>query len=175
MWRHLVKIGSRIKTGGSNQWPFWLPSQDSSNQSEASIPFTWSVWTNQSASSRHDGQWKAGFQLPSRVLPPTFSCVYRDWFRKHWLKENLKHFPLYTAPCKGWARLAGHDDLVLDCDHSSDHQTAQTGQIHDSWWSDRSYSWFLSLIYDLRTRQGYLIWLALHCLAAQKNVRLSIR
>ena len=165
-----MKIGSRIKTGGSNQWPSWLPSQDSSDQSEASIQDTWLLWTNQKAASRYGCQWKAGFNFPW-VLPPTFSCVYRDWFRKHWLKENLKHFPLYAAPCKGWA-LSGWSWWL-------------SSGLWSQQWSpdspDRSDSWFVMIrqvifmisqpdLWSLRTRQGYLIWLALHCLAAQKNV-----
>ena len=78
----------------------------SSDQSQASIQVTWSVSTNQRMASRNIGQSDARSNFPL-VLPPTFPLVWhRDWFRKHWLKENLSHFPLYAAPEKGCACLA---------------------------------------------------------------------
>ena len=86
MWRHIVKIGSRIKTGGSNQWPYWpvIPS-----------------WLRYRAPSQEE---PANERLPvlwpmSRLHPVTMvhetSCLTslrRDCCRKHRIKENQEYF-----------------------------------------------------------------------------------
>ena len=156
---HNVKIGSRIKTGGSNQWPSWLaPTNPRPVFRSRDLYLPIREWQAETLANQTPGPTSLLSFLQPSLLCGTETDSGNIGWKKIWAIFHCMQRLKRVVPV--WP---GHDDLVLDCDLSR-HQwspdipdRSDDDQDHDLWWSDtRSYSWFL-------------IWLALHCLAAQKN------